>query len=377
MGLGRVQAQPVETRCADRTVLLVGTLAYASEVGTDFADRAVDFVHTDSTRGSGLLFAGIPAADKAATVGDRTVRDAKVPGVIIAAEEAEESNGDKSEAFHEGLDASAWAVFTPGRLERPRFASDNRGSRMSGHSKWSTIKRKKGAVDAARAKLFTKIIKEITVAARVGGGDPDGNPRLRRAVDAARTANMPADNVTRAIKKGTGELEGVQYEELVYDGIGPDGALFVCEVVTDNRNRTIAEVRKIFDKNHGQIGSGGSAAWAFEQKGVIRLDKGAASEETLFEMAVGAGAENLELVGDQWVVTTARNDLDAVSKAISDGGVNVEAAALEYIPNNPKTVEGSEAEKLMQLFEALDEHDDVQNVFADFELSEQALAELG
>ncbi|MDH3625133.1 MAG: YebC/PmpR family DNA-binding transcriptional regulator [Myxococcales bacterium] len=248
---------------------------------------------------------------------------------------------------------------------------------MSGHSKWSTIKRKKGAVDAARGKLFTKIIKEITVAARVGGGDPDGNPRLRRAVDEARAANMPADNVTRAIKKGTGELEGVEYEELVYEGVGPDGALFVCEVVTDNRNRTIAEVRKIFDKNHGQIGSGGSAAWAFEQKGIIRLDKKAASEEKLFEIAVGAGAENLELVDDQWVVTTARNDLDAVSTAISDRGIEVDEAALEYIPNNPKLVEGSDAEKLMQLFEALDEHDDVQNVFSDFELSERALAELG
>lgn len=262
-------------------------------------------------------------------------------------------------------------------LKKPelRWITEKLG--MSGHSKWSTIKRKKGAVDAARAKLFTKIIKEITVAARVGGGDPDGNPRLRRAVDAARAANMPADNVTRAIKKGTGELEGVEYEELVYEGIGPDGALFVCEVVTDNRNRTIAEIRKIFDKNQGQMGSGGSAVWAFEQKGMIRLDKSAASEEELFEIAVGAGAENLELVGDQWVVTTARNDLDTVSKAISDGGVNVDEAALEYIPNNPKIVEGSDAEKLMQLFEALDEQDDVQNVFADFELSEQALAELG
>ena len=161
---------------------------------------------------------------------------------------------------------------------------------MSGHSKWSTIKRKKGAADAARGKLFTKLIKEITVAARGGGGDPDGNPRLRRAIDAARGANMPADNVARAIKKGTGELEGVQYEELVYEGVGPDGALFLCEVVTDNRNRTIAEVRKIFDRNNGQIGSNGTAAWAFEQKGVIRIDGAAATEEELFEVAVGVGA---------------------------------------------------------------------------------------
>ena len=247
---------------------------------------------------------------------------------------------------------------------------------MSGHSKWSTIKRRKGAEDAKRGKIFTKVVKEITIAARSGGGDPDGNPRLRRAIDLARTVNMPADNIARAIKKGTGELEGVQYEELVYEGIGPDGALFLCEVVTDNRNRTIAEVRKIFDKNGGQIGSSGSAAWAFEQKGIIRIDKDQVTEEELFEAAVGGGAENMELVGDQWEVTTARNDLDAVRDAIASAGMAVGEASLEYIPNNPKVVEGADAEKLIQLFEALEDHDDVQNVFADFELSEQALAEM-
>ena len=247
---------------------------------------------------------------------------------------------------------------------------------MSGHSKWSTIKRRKGAQDAKRGKLFTKVIKEITIAARSGGGDPDGNARLRRAIDLARGVNMPADNVTRAIKKGTGELEGVQYEELVYEGVGPDGALFICEVVTDNRNRTIAEVRKLFDKNHGQISSSGSALWAFEQQGIVRVDKQAASEEQLFEAAVGGGAENMELVGDEWVITTPRNDLDVVRDAISSSGITVREAALEYIPNNPKVVEGRDAEKLMQLFEALDDHDDVQNVFSDFELSEQALAEM-
>jgi YebC/PmpR family DNA-binding regulatory protein len=247
---------------------------------------------------------------------------------------------------------------------------------MSGHSKWSTIKRRKGAQDAKRGKLFTKVIKEITLAARKGGGDPDSNPRLRRAIDLARSVNMPAENVTRAIKKGTGELEGVQYEELVYEGIGPDGALFLCEVVTDNRNRTIAEVRKIFDKNNGQIGSSGSAAWAFEQKGVIRIAKDAATEEELFEAAVGAGAENLELIGDQWVVTTPRNDLDSVRDAITKAGIVVTQAALEYLPNNPKIVEGEEAGKLIRLFEALEEHDDIQAVFADFELSERALAEM-
>jgi YebC/PmpR family DNA-binding regulatory protein len=247
---------------------------------------------------------------------------------------------------------------------------------MSGHSKWSTIKRRKGAQDAKRGKLFTKVIKEITIAAREGGGDPDGNPRLRRAVDLARSVNMPADNITRAIEKGTGELEGVQYEELVYEGIGPDGALFVCEVVTDNRNRTIAEVRKVFDKNHGQIGSSGSATWAFEQKGLIRIDGDATTEESLFEAAVGGGAENMELVGDQWVVTTPRNDLDSVRDAIATSGIPVTEAALEYVPNNPKVVEGPEAEKLIQLYEALEDHDDVQSVYSDFELSEQALAEM-
>lgn len=247
---------------------------------------------------------------------------------------------------------------------------------MSGHSKWSTIKRRKGEQDAKRGKLFTKVIKEITIAARTGGGDPDGNARLRRAIDLARGVNMPADNVTRAIKKGTGELEGVQYEELVYEGVGPDGALFICEVVTDNRNRTIAEVRKLFDKNHGQISSSGSALWAFEQRGIIRVDQQAASEEQLFEAAVGGGAENMELDGDEWVISTQRNDLDVVRDAISSAGIAVREASLEYIPNNPKVVDGRDAEKLMQLFEALDDHDDVQNVYSDFELSEQALAEM-
>jgi YebC/PmpR family DNA-binding regulatory protein len=247
---------------------------------------------------------------------------------------------------------------------------------MSGHSKWSTIKRRKGAQDAKRGKLFTKVIKEITIAARAGGGDPDGNARLRRAIDLARGVNMPADNVTRAIKKGTGELEGVQYEELLYEGVGPDGTLFICEVVTDNRNRTIAEVRKLFDKNHGQISSSGSALWAFEQQGIIRVDKEAGSEEQLFEAAVGGGAENMELDGDEWVITTPRNDLDVVRDSVSSSGISVREAALEYIPNNPKVVEGPDAEKLMQLFEALDDHEDVQNVFSDFELSERALAEM-
>ncbi len=247
---------------------------------------------------------------------------------------------------------------------------------MSGHSKWSTIKRKKGAADAKRGKIFTKLIKEITIAARIGGGDPGGNPRLRRAIDAAKAQNMPHDNIDRAIKKGTGELEGVTYEELLYEGVGPEGALFLVEVMTDNRNRTAAEIRKIFDKNGGQLGGSGSAAWAFERRGVIKLPLEAASEEQLFEVAVGAGAEDLEAVGDTWVIYTPRADLDAVAKALESAGVQVDEAKLAYLPTTPKEVDGDGAKKLVALHDALDDHDDVQNVFSDFELSESALAAL-
>jgi YebC/PmpR family DNA-binding regulatory protein len=247
---------------------------------------------------------------------------------------------------------------------------------MSGHNKWSTIKHRKGAQDAKRGKIFTKIIKEITVAARSGGGDPNGNPRLRRALDAAKAANMPNDNIDRAIKKGTGELEGVNYEELVYEGVGPSGALLVMNVVTDNRNRTAAEIRKVFDKHNGQLGQSGSAAWAFDEKGIINLPSEAATEEQLFEVAVSAGAEDVEKISDVWVVTTPREELDAVKTALEDGGIGVESANLEMIPKTPKVVEGRDAEVLMDLVGVLEDHDDVQQVFTDFELSDEALAAL-
>lgn len=247
---------------------------------------------------------------------------------------------------------------------------------MSGHNKWSTIKHRKGAQDKKRGKIFTKIIKEITIAARLGGGDPDGNPRLRRALDAARAANMPNDTQSRAIKKGTGELEGVSYEDLVYEGVGPGGTLFIMDVMTDNRNRTAAEVRKLFEKGKGELAASGSAAWAFEQKGIIRIPKDQGDEMTLFEKAASAGAEDLSDEGEHWVVTTVREDLDAVSTALEGEGLKVTEAKLEYIPNTPKEVDGDDAKTLMELFEALDEHDDVQAVFADFELSDAALAQL-
>ncbi len=247
---------------------------------------------------------------------------------------------------------------------------------MSGHSKWSTIKHKKGAVDAKRGKIFTKVIKEITVAARMGGGDPSGNPRLRRALDLARANNMPADNVTRAIKKGTGELEGVSYEELLYEGVGPSGTLIMAEVVTDNRNRTAAELRKIFDKHNGQLGASGSAAWAFDDKGLITLAAEAASEEQLFEVAVGAGAEDVSLEDEQWQITTPVDVLDAVRDALEAASIKFENAELTKLPKTPKTVDGRDAEVAMNLVDALEDHDDVQKVYSDFEPSEEALAKL-
>jgi YebC/PmpR family DNA-binding regulatory protein len=247
---------------------------------------------------------------------------------------------------------------------------------MSGHNRWSSIKHHKGAIDAKRGKKFTKIIKEITVSARLGGGDPNGNPRLRHAIDEAKAANMPGDNVTRAIKKGTGELEGVSYEEILYEGVGPAGVLFLIETLTDNRNRTNPELRKIFERHNGQLGGPGAAAWAFDVKGLILLAKDAADEEKLFELAVGAGAENVEDLGDRWVVTTEKAALDEVRSAIVAAGIAVTSAVLAQLPKNKKLVEGREAENLMGLVESLEDHDDVQNVYTDFELSEAEIARM-
>ncbi|MET0386769.1 MAG: YebC/PmpR family DNA-binding transcriptional regulator [Polyangiales bacterium] len=247
---------------------------------------------------------------------------------------------------------------------------------MSGHNRWSSIKHKKGAADAKRGKIFTKIIKEITVAARMGGGDPGGNPRLRHAIDEAKAANMPGDNVTRAIKKGTGELEGVSYEEITYEGVGPSGVLFLIEALTDNRNRTNPELRKIFERHNGALSTPGSAAWAFEGKGLIFVPKEGVGEEELFEAAVGAGAENVEDVGDRWMVTTERVALEEVRQGIAKAGINGGAGQLAQLPKNKKTVEGRDAEVLINLVEALEDHDDVQKVYSDFELSEAEIQRL-
>ncbi|HTJ83977.1 MAG TPA: YebC/PmpR family DNA-binding transcriptional regulator [Polyangiaceae bacterium] len=247
---------------------------------------------------------------------------------------------------------------------------------MSGHSKWATIKHKKGALDAKRGKLFTKLIKELTVAARMGGGDASGNPRLRKAISDAKGQQMPADTIKRAVQRGTGELEGANYEEILYEGTGPGGTLFVAEVMTDNRNRTVAEIRKVFEKNGGAMGAGGTAAWAFDRKGIIILAKTAATEDQLMETAVGAGADDYSDIGDDWQILCEPSQLDPVSKALEAAKITVKSANLGYVPKNKKEVTGREAEVCLNLAEALDDHDDVQNVFSDFDISDEEMTRL-
>lgn len=247
---------------------------------------------------------------------------------------------------------------------------------MSGHSKWATIKHRKGAADAKRGKLFTKLIKELTVAARMGGGDPSGNPRLRKAIADAKGQSMPNDTITRAVKRGTGEIEGAAYEEVLYEGTGPGGTLFLVEGMTDNRNRTVAELRKIFEKNNGVLGGAGAAAWAFDRKGVITLDKGAATEDQLMEVAVGAGADDYSDEGDEWHLTMATDVLHAVGEALEAGGIKAKSSSMAYLPKAKKPLAGRDAEVALNLVDALDDHDDVQNVFADFDVSEEELQKL-
>ncbi len=241
---------------------------------------------------------------------------------------------------------------------------------MSGHSKWATIKRKKGAADAKRGKIFTKLIKEITIAARQGGGDPAGNPRLRLAIDNAKAANMPADNVERAIKKATGELEGVSYVELVYEGYGPGGIAILVEVATDNKNRTVAEVRHIFSKMGGSMGESGSVAWMFERKGIITIKRNDKSEDEVMEVVLDSGADDMQTEEDIFEVTTSLESFETVRKALVDKGLETENAALQWIAKNTLAVGGEDAEKVIKLIEMLEDNDDVQNVFSNADIQE-------
>jgi YebC/PmpR family DNA-binding regulatory protein len=247
---------------------------------------------------------------------------------------------------------------------------------MSGHSKWATIKRKKGGLDAKRGKLFTKLIKEITVAARMGGGDIDGNPRLRKAVNDAKNGSMPADTIKRAVQRGAGELDGATYEEIIYEGTGPGGTLFLIEGMTDNRNRTVAELRKIFERHNGVLSAAGAAQWAFDRKGVVLVPHEAATEDQLMEIAVGAGADDYTDQGEEWQILTPVSALETVAKALEAAKIPVKSYSPGYIPKNKKMVVGREAELCLNLAEALDDHDDAQNVYADFDIAEEELAKM-
>lgn len=247
---------------------------------------------------------------------------------------------------------------------------------MSGHNKWAKIKHKKAGTDAQRGKLFSRIIKEITIAARNGGGDANGNPRLRLAVQNAKSANMPADNIKRAIQRGTGELPGSVYEELTYEGYGPGGVALMIELVTDNKNRTVAEIRHILDRNNGKLAESGSVAWMFQKKGSIEVPKSGISEDDLLSIILEAGADDMRAEEDYYDVTTSSESFEVVKKAIEDKGVTISNASLQLLPQNTVRVEGKEAEQVLRLMEALEDHDDVQNVYANFDIDDSVLTSL-
>lgn len=248
---------------------------------------------------------------------------------------------------------------------------------MSGHSKWSTIKRKKAATDQKRGNLFTKLVREITIAAKTGGGDPNGNPRLRLAIDTAKSHSMPHDNIQRAIKKGTGELEGVTYEEITYEGYGPGGIAVIIETATDNRNRTVADVRHIMNRHNGSLGENGSVGWMFQRKGSIEVPKAAVTEERLMEVLLDAGLEDLDSEDEGYFnVVTDVKDLDAAKKALDEAGIAYENAKMDMIPDNFVEPAPEEASKAIKLIDALENCDDVQAVYSNLEISEQAMKSL-
>jgi YebC/PmpR family DNA-binding regulatory protein len=245
---------------------------------------------------------------------------------------------------------------------------------MSGHSKWATIKHKKGATDAKRGRIFTRLIKEITIAAKGGGGDPDGNPRLRTAILAAKSENMPAENIKRAIQRGTGELEGLSYEEILYEGYGPGGVAVMVQVLTDNKNRAVSEIRHAFSKNNGNLGESGSVGYMFTKKGVIVVEKRAASEDKLTEIVLDAGADDLSDEGESWEVLTSPKDYDAVLEAVKAAGIKPEHAEVTMVPSTYQKLEGTQASAMLRLLDVLEDLDDTQNVYTNFDMDEATMA---
>jgi len=247
---------------------------------------------------------------------------------------------------------------------------------VSGHSKWASIKHKKAAIDAKRGKLFSRISKEITVAAKIGGGDLNSNPRLRTAVMAGKEANMPGDNIERAIKKGTGELPGVTYEESVYEGYGPGGVAVLIEVLTDNKNRTTSEIRSIFTKRNGNMASANAVAWMFTKKGFITIKKETVDEDTLLDITLDAGAEDVKTEGDIYEVITGLQDFESVKEALAKNKIATESAEITALPSNTVQVNEKEAKQVLDLVETLEDHDDVQNVYANFDISDEIMKKL-
>lgn len=247
---------------------------------------------------------------------------------------------------------------------------------MSGHNKWASIKHKKAAADSKRGKIFTKIIREITVAAKQGGGDPNTNPRLRTSIQSAKAANMPADNIERAIKKGTGELEGVVYEDVIYEGYGPAGVAVLVQCLTDNKNRTAAEIRSIFSKGGGSMAGSGSVAWIFEKKGLIVVSGAKSSEEQLMDVAISAGAEDLTSTEGNFEVTVDTHNFWAVKEALEKNKIVFESAQVTMIPKNLAPVSADDARSVLKLIEALEEHDDVQNVYANCDIPDEVMKEI-
>lgn len=244
---------------------------------------------------------------------------------------------------------------------------------MSGHSKWATTKHKKAATDAKRGKIFTKIGKEITVAARLGGGDPDGNPRLRTAVAKAKSVSLPAENIKRAIQKGTGELPGVSYEEIIYEGYGPGGVAVIIESMTDNRNRTVSEIRNIFSKAGSNMGEAGCVSWMFHKKGYLVVNSTKANEDQLMALALDAGAEDMQVEEGTFVITTALSDFEKVKKALEDAAVPLDLAEITMIPQTYVKLDGKEAQQMLRLVDTLEDNDDVQNVYANFDIPDEIL----
>jgi YebC/PmpR family DNA-binding regulatory protein len=244
---------------------------------------------------------------------------------------------------------------------------------MSGHSKWSSIKHKKGAADAKRGKIFSRLIKEVTVAARLGGGDPGGNPRLRTAIQAAKAENMPKDNIERAIKKGTGELEGTSYEEVNYEGYGPGGVAMLIDCLTDNKNRTVADIKHLFDRHGGNLGEPGCVAWMFEKKGLIILEKEKVDEEALLDLALEAGAEDVNDGETEFEVVMEPSDFEAVKEAFDSAGMTYSLAETSMIPQNTIKLEGKKANQMLNLMDALEDHEDISHVYANFDIPDEVL----